>query len=401
MRSYLGKFLSPLKHFFFIPGASPRWFWDSVLFPFLVTRAIWVLVGVFAYGNYVSNPNYIKYQERGYFLTKHFLLDMFARWDANWYMSIIQNGYQSSVSLTQSYSNMAFFPLYPYLVKSLGWFSLDLPNAYYISVGLILSNVLFIAGMALLYRLVILEMGFDESAAKRTLGLLFVFPAAFYFSSFYTESLFLFLALLGFTFALRENWLGAGIVGALAVLTRSQGVALVIALAWLYMEKRGWRWREVRPAVGWFALAPLALLTHFYHLYLKSGHIFAMLDAMSAWGRNNVANANDPFRNLYGPHLDVFKIDLVIFLFFFLCSLYLLWKWPHKAYGIAALLMCFLPVYTGLLVSVSRYMVIIFPVFILLGEKLENRNVYDALRAVFFSLQVIYFAGWVNYYWIA
>jgi len=401
MQYFFKKSPSSIKQFFFISSASPGWFWDSVLFPFLVTRAIWVLVGTFAYENYVSNPSYTKYYERGYFLTKYFLLDMFARWDANWYMSIIQNGYQPSADLTQSYSNMAFFPLYPYLVKSLGWFGLDLPNAYYILVGLFLSNVFFIAAMALLYRLIIIEMGFGEAAAKRTLGLLFVFPAAFYFSSFYTESLFLFLALLGFTFALRENWLGAGVVGALGVLTRSQGVALVIALAWLYMEKRGWRWRDIRPSVGWFALAPLALLAHFYYLYLKSGRIFAMFEAMSAWGRVKIYNLSDPFRNLQGPHLDVFKIDLVIFLLFFLCSLYLLWKWPYKAYGIAALLMCFLPVYTGLLVSVSRYMLIIFPVFILLGEKLENHNAYTALRAVWFALQIVYFAGWVNYYWIA
>jgi hypothetical protein len=58
-------------------------------------------------------------------------------------------------------------------------------------------------------------------------------------------------------------------------------------------------------------------------------------------------------------------------------------------------------VYTGLLVSVSRYMAIIFPVFILLGEKLHSRNAYDSLRAVWFALQIVYFAGWVNHYWIA
>jgi hypothetical protein len=393
--------LSRVKIFFDIPNASPRWFWNLILLPFLVTRTIWVLVGYFAYGNYVTNPNYTKYYERGFFLTKYFLLDMFARWDSAWYLSIIQNGYQPSADLTQSYSNMAFFPLYPYLVKSLGWLGVDLPAAYYILAGLLLSNILFLAAMALLYRLTLVELKFNEATARRALGLLFVFPSAFFFSSFYTESLFLFLAVLGFTLAMRGNWLGAGLVAALGVLTRSQGAALAVGLAWLYMESRRWNWRQIRPSLGWFALAPLALLAHFHHLYVKSGRVFAMFEAMSAWGRISADNVNDPFRNLYAPRLDVFKIDLVIFLVFLLCSLYLLWKWPYKAYGIAALLMCILPVYTGLLVSVSRYMLIIFPVFILLGEKLENRNAYDALRAAFFALQVIYFAGWVNFYWIA
>jgi hypothetical protein len=390
-----------IKQFFTIPNTSGRWFWESVLFPFLVTRSIWELVAYFAYGNFVPNPSYPRYIERGYFLTRIFPLDIFARWDSNWYFSIIKGGYQPSADLTQSYSNMAFFPLYPYLVKSLGWFGFDLPDGYYILVGVLLSNLLFIAALALLYRLIIVELKFSEETAKRTLGLIFVFPAAFFFASFYTESLFLFLAVAGFTFALREKWPAAGIIAALAVLTRSQGAALVLALVWLYMEKRGWRWREIRPSILWFALAPLALLLHFYHLYLKSGRVFALFEAMSAWGRISEENLGDPFRNLINPWLDVFKIDLVFAVLFLACSFYILWKWPYKAYGIFALLMCFLPLYTGLLVSVSRYMAIIFPVFILLGDKITDRNAYDALRATLFALQIVYFAGWVNYYWIA
>ena len=401
MRSFFQRIIRPIKQFFTIPNATDNWWWNAILFPFLVTRTVWILIAYFAYGNYAVNPTYQKYFERGYFLTKYFILDIFARWDANWYFSIIKNGYQPSADLTKYYSNMAFFPLYPYLVKSLGWLGLDLPNAYYIAVGLLLSNVLFILAMMLLYRLIIMEMGFGEDAAKRTLGLLFVFPAGFFFSSFYTESLFLFIALAGFTFALQEKWLWTGIFAALGVLTRSQGVGLLIALAWLYMEKRNWHLREIRASALWFALAPLALLAHFYYLYLKSGQVFAIFEAMSAWGRISTYNLADPFRNLRSPSLDVFKIDLMFFLLFLICSLYILWKWPFKAYGIFALLMCVLPVYTGLLVSVSRYMAIIFPVFILLGEKLKNRNGYTALQAVWFALQVLYFAGWVNYYWIA
>ncbi|HEY6074372.1 MAG TPA: mannosyltransferase family protein [Anaerolineales bacterium] len=397
MRDFFARF----QRFFEVPGASPRWFWDSVLFPFLLTRLVWLLVGYYAYGNYVTNPSYEKYYKQGFFLTKYFFLDMFARWDARWYLSIIRDGYQPSADLTQFYSNLAFFPLYPYLVKSIGWLGLNLPAAFYILVGLLLSNLLFLLAMALLYRLIVLELGFEPAAAARALGLIFVFPAGFFFASFYTESLFLFLALLGFTFALRGNWLGAGIAAALGVLTRSQGVALLVALLWLYMEMRGWRLREVRPSLGWFALGPLALGAHFYSLYLISGRPLAMFEAMSAWGRISEYNLGDPFRNLAGPSLDVFKIDLVLFLLFLASSLYILWKWKWKAFGVFALLMCFLPVYTGLLVSVSRYLAIVFPVFILLGEKLKGRNAYLALMAVWYALQVVYFAGFVNYYWIA
>ena len=97
----------------------------------------------------------------------------------------------------------------------------------------------------------------------------------------------------------------------------------------------------------------------------------------------------------------MFKIDLVLTVLFFIASLYLLWKWPVKAYGIFALLMIVLAVSTGLLVSISRFLLVSFPIFIFLGKKLKRGKWFDIAAAVFFALQVIYFAGWVNYYWIA
>ncbi len=389
-----------VRQFFEIPGTSRRWWWESVLFPFLITRFILELVAYFAYGNYQPNPSYLRYVQRGFFLTRIFPLDVFARWDSGWYFSIVRNGYLASSDLSALYSNMAFFPLYPYLVKSLGWLGLHLPDGFYVLMGLALSNLFFLAALVLLYRLIVSGLGFSEAAARRALILLFVFPAGFFFSSFYPESLFLLLAVAGFTFALQEKWLPTAICAALAVLTKSQGVLLVAALGWLYMEKRSWKLREVRASAAWFILAPLALLSHFYYLYLKSGQVLALFDAMAAWGRNQSIFSN-PFQNLAGPALDVFKIDLVLWILFLLCSLYLLWKWPVKAYGVFALLMCLLPVFTGLLVSVSRYLAVIFPIFILLGEKLERREAYISLGLVWFALQVVYFAGWVNYYWIA
>jgi len=389
------------RQFFEIPNAPRSWFWKSILFPFLVTRSIWVLVAYFAMGNYLPNPSYEIYSKRGYFLTRIFPLDIFARWDSRWYFSIIKDGYQASADLKTAYSNMAFFPLYPYLVKSLGWFGLHLPNSYYIFVGLVLSNLFFLASAALLYRLITGPLGLRHAAAQRALGLLFVFPASFFFSSFYPESLLLFLTLAAFTLALQEKWLMTGVCMALAVLARPQGVVVVFALAWLYMEKRDWKLQDIRPTLLWFALAPMALLLHFYSLYLKSGDVLAYFDATKAWGGVQASIFQNPWQNLQGPSLDVFKIDLIVIILFLVCSVYILWKWPVKAYGIFALIMCIMPLATGLLISLSRELVVIFPIFILLGEKLKRREGYVFLQAGWFALQIIYFAGWVNYYWIA
>ena len=393
--------MNRLQQFFEIPQAPRNWFWSVILFPFLATRAIWVLVAYFVSGNYLPNPSYLRYVKQGYFLTRIFPLDIFTRWDSKWYLSIIKTGYLPSADLRTAYSNLAFFPLYPYLVKSLGWLGVSLPDGLYIFIGLVLSNLFFLASAALLYRLIISSLHFDEDAARRALTLLIVFPVSFFFSAFYPESLFLFLTLLGFTFALEEKWAWAALCAAMVIVTKPTGIIPVFALGWLYMEKKGWKLQNIRPSILWFLLAPAALLLHFYDLYLVSGHPLAFLDAMSAWGGIQASVYLNPFQNLQGASLDVFKIDLVLTVIFLLGSIYLLLKWPLKAYGIFALLMILLALSTGLLVSISRYLLVSFPIFILLGEKLKRGKWFDLTAAAFFALQVIYFAGWVNYYWIA
>ena len=393
--------MNRLKQFFDIPHAPDNWFWNVILFPFLVTRAIWIFVAYYAYNNYLTNPGYARYVKQGYFLTRIFPLDIFTRWDSKWYFSILKNGYQPTADLRTMYSNLAFFPLYPYLVKSVGWLGIPLPDGLYIFIGLLLSNLFFLASAALLYRLIIVSLGFDEDSAHRALTLLIVFPVSFFFSAFYPESLFLFLTLLGFTFALEEKWAWTGVCAALLIVTKPTGIVPVFALAWLYMEKKGWKLQNILPSILWFLLAPIPLSLHFYDLYLVSGHPFAFLDAMTAWGGIQPSAYLNPFQNLQGPALDVFKIDLVLTILFLIASFYLLWKWPIKAYGIFALLMILLALSTGLLVSISRYLLISFPIFVLLGEKLKREKWYDLTIAVFFALQVIYFAGWVNYYWVA
>jgi len=45
-------------------------------------------------------------------------------------------------------------------------------------------------------------------------------------------------------------------------------------------------------------------------------------------------------------------------------------------------------------------MLVVFPAFLLLGSKLKSPGGFELVRGLCFALQVVYFAGWVNYYWI-
>jgi Gpi18-like mannosyltransferase len=382
----------------FIPDKEV--FLSVILLPFLATRVIWIIVGYFVTNNLLPNPTYLKYAERGFFLTRFFPVDIFARWDSAAYFSIIKNGYQPSSDITSVYSNIPFFPLYPYLVKGIGWLGVPLPDGVYVLSGVLLSNLLFLGAIIVLYRL-ILEWGYPNKTAERTIGLIYVFPTSFFYASFYTESLFFFLSVLGFLCILKEKWGVAAIISALALLTRTQGVILWFVLFGAFTFSNRSTLLSKPRQLFYFLIAPLGLILHFGYLYNLTGYPFAPFAAMTAWGRNDSNFFTNIQDNLNGPGLDVFKIDLILTLVFIVCSVIVLVKWQNKSPGFYALTLSSMPIASGLLVSVSRYLLPVFPVFILWASLLKRDILYDLLRLFLFSFQIIYFAGWVNYFWIA
>ena len=141
------------------------------------------------------------------------------RWDTIHYLEIAENGYRSDALDT------AWPPVYPLLIKlfSLGF----LPT---LIAGLMVSNIAAIAALILLYLLV--TDIWDESIARDTLFWLSIFPTAFYLVAAYSESLFLVFSL-GCLFAFRKNkYLLAACLGSLTVLTRLQGILLILPMAW-------------------------------------------------------------------------------------------------------------------------------------------------------------------------
>ncbi len=151
----------------------------------------------------------------------------------------------------------------------------------------------------------------------------------------------------------------------------------------------------------WFGLVPLPLILHLYHLYRLTGDFFAPIHSQFAWGRSQYGLLEGIWLNVSGPTLDVFKIDALLLLFFLGCGVYLMIRWPARSYGLFVVLLCLMPPATGLLVSVSRFLAVAFPVFLLLGQKLKEGAGFQVLCGIWFSLQIIYLAAWVNYFWIA
>lgn len=172
-------------------------------------------------------------------------------WDANQYVRIAREGYAHGWET-------AFYPVLPGLEHLLMGVFGGSPGL----AGLVVANLATLLAFGLLRVLVEREVG--RRPAQRALLYLACFPTAFFLIVPYTESLFLLFSVASFLALRRERWLLAGVCAALAELTRPLGILLVAAMLAEYVARyaRTGQWREARrlaPLLGGMALPALAL----------------------------------------------------------------------------------------------------------------------------------------------
>ena len=112
----------------------------DILGIFVISRVLILFIG------YLSNLVIIKGE---HFNSPRSLLDLFFSWDSGWYLDIVKNGY---FYIPGKESSVAFFPLYPILIKFFPFSFFD-PKL----IGFILSNLFLLLAGIYLYRLVKLE----------------------------------------------------------------------------------------------------------------------------------------------------------------------------------------------------------------------------------------------------
>jgi mannosyltransferase PIG-V len=337
-----------------------------------------------------------------------------ARWDAIWYLEIADSGYEGARARS------AFFPLYPLAVRAVGELGGGSHGAR-LAASYLVSLAAFLAALVLLYRLVSLELG--TPMAGPVLLLISLFPASLYFGAPYSESLFLLVSVGAFYAARTERWAVAGGCAAAAAATRSAGVLLLLPLAVLYLQSHG---RSLRPDAAWLLLAPLGLAAYAGYLELATGHGLSFLDVQDAWYRHfagplggvwdgSVA-AFDGVRQLLSgqkEHVyftksggDPFRVAwmnlmLLGFLVFAVVACVGAFRRLPLAYGLyaasALLLPLSFPVGPQPLMSLPRFVAVLFPLFMWLAIVCERRGVTDwvvppfALGMAFFTAQ---FATW-------
>jgi hypothetical protein len=290
-------------------------------------------------------------------------LEGWLRWDATWYLSIAQSGYRGGDG------SVAFFPLYPLLTRGVGW----LLGGRYLWAGLIVSNLAAVAFFAVLARLVSEERG--QERARPALEAFLAFPTAFFLLMPYTESRLVGRTTAAFYFWRKDKWFWAGLLGALAALTRPHGVFLFPAfgLAWLLGKER--RFKALLP----LALIPAATLLFgaYASLVVEHGPFWAA--QQWGWGQHWAwpwMAVWEGLRNFgaVGPAV-LFSLLSVCLVGIPLVMGIKQLAPPYWVYSFLVLGLCMAKVDAeGVIVSMHRFVLMVFPAFILLGEILSRRR---------------------------
>ena len=333
--------------------------------------------------------------------------------DGEHYAAIALNGYQPLTYF--------FFPLYPLLAR----FVASLINKDFITIaisGVLVSNLAFLIGLFGLWKLIRLD--YKDRIAKLTILLLLLFPTSFYFGAFYTEGLAFALIVWSFYFARTKKWFLCGIFGALATATRITALALVPALAIEFFHQRQspiTNYHSLITSVNFkkvlcFFLIPTGLTAYMYYLYRVTGDPLEFIHNVSIFGEQRssslVVLPQVFYRYIFKvlPNINYSYLPIVfttyleivsagLFLVLGILSFYKL-RLSYALFFAAGYL---IPPLSGSFSSFPRYVLILFPAFLLAAIFLEGQSRFIKMAVCLILLVLLFlsFGFFARGYWVS
>lgn len=292
-----------------------------------------------------------------------FVVGPWQRWDALWFQHLATDGYQTMGS------GVAFFPLFPMVIRGVA----VVIGGDAALAAIIVSTASFIVALALLDILVSRDL--DSATARRTVLLVAMGPTALFFYAGYSESLLLALSIGAFLCARQRRWAIAGMCGLLAGLCRSTGVLLTLPLAVEAVQHM----RERRAAehrsltVGHFAVAApvVGLLLWVAYSSVVLNVSGGPIGAASSWGQRPAMPWVSISRSI-GVILDgsrgpeVLNLAAVGLLVAGCVAMVRRLPFSYTAYAVASIpVLCFRTADFSPLMSASRYVIVVFPLFVI------------------------------------
>ncbi|MDI6097668.1 mannosyltransferase family protein [Actinoplanes sp. NEAU-A12] len=181
-------------------------------------------------------------------------------WDAGWFLRVAMDGYPDGYTYDGQGklegNELAFFPVYPMLIRAGAAIGMD-PSVAAVGVAwtasIAAAVALHLLGTAL----------YDRRAGWALVAVCCSAPASVVLSMAYSESLFIALVAGMFVAAHQRVWWAAGLLGLAAALTRPTGAAaalgLAVAAALAMRDSREQRWKPLAAAAAALAGVPLYL----------------------------------------------------------------------------------------------------------------------------------------------
>jgi hypothetical protein len=381
-----------------------------------------------------------------------------ARWDSSWFLVIAHYGYRPDLGPFTS-TRAAFFPAYPLGLRALAWL-----GAPPVLAGVLLSIGALSLALYGIHRLTTLELSQLSLPAARGLPaamgpparaaggevarlavLLTAFaPMAFFFSAVYSESLYLALSVGLFWCARQGRFAAVGALGALAGATRNAGVMLLLPAVILYLYGP----REDRPPdfpfaralapryrlrrdFSWLALLPAGVGLYVAYFAFFGGDALIPFHAEGVWGRHfagpfvagwdgvkaGVESAGQ-LLGVGGRHAldagagnsssilaghDLLLLAFLIMAVIAVAGVLRVLPLAYGAYVLAALaLPLSYPASPEPLMSLPRYLVVLFPVSIWLASWLAARpRAQLPVLGASAVLMAIFAAEFATWHWVA
>ncbi|MFI9581151.1 hypothetical protein ACIHCQ_04775 [Streptomyces sp. NPDC052236] len=230
-------------------------------------------------------------------------------WDSRWYLEIAGHGYADALSTRPDANNLAFFPLYPALVKAVAAVT---PGS------LATAGLLVAVGFSFVAAWGVFAVG-DRLYGRRVGTVLTVLwgvlPVAIVQWMGYTESVFTAFAAWGLYAVLTGRWVWAGWLAVLAGLTRPTGIAVAAAVTVTALRAAC---RGERRALAGAVIAPLGWLGFVAWVGLRLGRVDGYFAVQRLWrnewdgGRTTLRSLRRFLMYLTTPQLFLVAVSLML-----------------------------------------------------------------------------------------
>lgn len=336
----------------------------------------------------------------------------FANFDGVHYLTIANRGYFAQFT-------QAFFPLYPLSLRFIGML---LKDKNLILSGLLFSFTSFIVAVFFLKKM--LKLDYSQKVVQKSIVVLLLFPTSFFFASLYSESFFFLLVVMTFYLSRKKQWWLSCIFAMVASATRISGAFLLpcLILEYIYQNNNIQSISYIKNNLlkisisviksKFFYIVPLGLIAYMYYLKVTYNDALYFWHAQPAFGAERSIGLILPPQVIWRYIKIVTTIEPYSYSFW-----YALWEGVAYLFGAVALFMghrmrirlsylvfgwfiLLVPGLTGTFSSMPRYLLLAFPIYIVIGS-IRNKYIYGIYLVISTLLLVIFTLNFSRGLWVA